>query len=301
MRLHTILCAVDLSEYSLAVLHYAAGLAQRYQSRLIVFHAVYSARDPIYGSALFERGGEQNERIAQAHDRITSWMAQYPLLWEAVVQAGEPVETAAGLAEELSADLVVAASHGLTGIRRILLGKVVERMARTMSQALLIVRRPQGIPAGDSQYPPLALNRILVGCNLRQDCLPALRYAANLARDWDAELDVLHAMESPVDESVVDPTLAPYSDVQRELETRLRERLAGFLPAGVPDSTRLNTWVVPGPGSDALLAWCRQEPPDLMVVGVRHHPKIKKVILGSTTEAMLRDAPCPVLVVPAHL
>jgi nucleotide-binding universal stress UspA family protein len=301
MQLRTILCAVDLSDRSLAVLRYAVGLAQRYRSRLLVFHAVYSARDQIYATTLFERGGEQTELMHQAREAIGSLMRGYELPWEPLVRPGEPVVTAARIAEEMDVDLVIAASRGLTGVKRILLGEVVERLARTVPRPLLLIRGHQRMPIDNIQTQPLVLKRIVAGCNLKQDSLPVLRHAAELARDWDAALDVVHAMESPLNDIAEESVAGPYSDVQRDLEAHLRDRLIRFVPPPASGSTKLSAAVLPGPPGEVLLSWCRRTPTDLVVVGVRHHSRVKKVILGSTTESMLRHAPCSVLVVPAHI
>jgi nucleotide-binding universal stress UspA family protein len=301
MQLRTILCAVDLSDLSQAALRYAGGLARRYRSRLVVFHAVYSAQDQLYATTLFERGGEQTELMSRAREAIASLMRGFELPWEPHVRSGEPVLTAARIAEEMDVDLVIAASRGLTGVKRVLLGEVVERLARTVPRPLLLVRGHPKMPIDNIRTHPLLLKRILVGCSLKQDCAPVLRHAADLARDWEAVLDVVHAMESPLEDKAEESVEGPYGDVQRDLEARLRDRLISLVPPPASDSAELNAAVLPGPPGEVLLSWCRRTAPDLVVVGVRHHSKVKKVILGSTTESMLRHAPCSVLTVPAHV
>jgi nucleotide-binding universal stress UspA family protein len=301
MQLRTILCAVDLSDLSQTALHYAGNLARRYRSRLLVFHAVYSAQDQIYATALFERGGEQTEMMRRARETIASLMRGFEYSWEPLVRSGEPIVTVARIAEEMDVDLVIAASHGLTGVKRVLLGQLLERLARTVPRALLIVREQPKVSIDNIHTRPLSLKRILTGCSLKQDCVPVLRHAAELARDWDAILDVVHAMESPIDETAEEAVEGPYGDIQRDLEARLRDRLISFAPSDASGSVRLNAAVLPGLPGEVLLSWCRRMPTDLVVVGVRHHSRLEKVILGSTTESMLRHAPCSVLTVPAHV
>ena len=209
--------------------------------------------------------------------------------------------TAARIAEEMDVDLVIAASRGLTGIKRVLLGQVIERLTRTVPRPLLIVRESSKVSIDNIHAQQLSLKRILAGCSLEQDCVPVLRHAADLTRDWDAVLNVVHAMESPFDEQAEEAVEGPYGDVQRDLEARLRDRLISFAPSDASGSVRLNAAVLPGLPGEVLLSWCRRTPTDLVVVGVRHHSRLEKVILGSTTESMLRHAPCPVLTVPVNV
>jgi nucleotide-binding universal stress UspA family protein len=301
MQLRTILCAVDLTDLSLTALCYAGNLARRYRSHLLVFHAVYSAQDQIYATTLFERGGEQAEMVRRARETIASLMRGFEFSWEPLVRSGEPIVTIARTAEEMDVDLVIAASRGLTGVKRVLLGQVLERLARAVPRPLLIVREHSKVSIDNIHTRPLSLKRILAACSLKQDCVPVFRHAADLARDWDAILNVVHAMESPFDEKAAQAVEGPYRDVQRDLEGRLRARLISLAPSDASGSVQLNAAVLPGLPGEVLLSWCRRTPTDLVVVGVRHHSRLEKIILGSTTESMLRHAPCSVLTVPAHV
>ncbi|MFO7497493.1 MAG: universal stress protein [Desulfobacterales bacterium] len=53
-----------------------------------------------------------------------------------------------------------------------------------------------------------------------------------------------------------------------------------------------------GPAPEILLDYLREVQADLAVVGVRARRRVKQFILGSTTEAALRHAPCAILTVP---
>jgi nucleotide-binding universal stress UspA family protein len=54
-----------------------------------------------------------------------------------------------------------------------------------------------------------------------------------------------------------------------------------------------------GTAAEILPDYIREVQADLAVVGVHACPRLKKLIIGSTTEAALRHAPCAVLTVPA--
>jgi len=59
---------------------------------------------------------------------------------ETVVEVGRPARTIVGVADEQDADHVVVGSHGRTGVARILLGSVAERVVRTAPVPVTVVR-----------------------------------------------------------------------------------------------------------------------------------------------------------------
>ena len=294
----TILCSIDLSTFSSAVLHFGSGLARQFGSRLLIFHAVYSADDQIYGTTLFEQGGELKERMADALAQIQALMKEYPIKWEPLVRVGEPVETLAQAARDADVDIVVAASHGLGGLKRMLLGRVIERMARVVNKPLLVVRGQKALQQPEVHFAPLLLKRILVGCSPTSPFQPALEWGSRIALGFDGTLIVLHAMESPASEDSPDSTEAPYTQIEQERQDRLRGRLEALIPRHNRLGPAHEVVLGQGVPGDAMLAHSQQKGSDLIVVGVRRQSGIRRVLIGSTTEAILRHAPCPVLVVP---
>jgi nucleotide-binding universal stress UspA family protein len=294
----TILCSVDFSTFSSAVLHFGSGLARQFGCRLFIFHAVYSANDQIYGTTLFEQGGEQKERIADALAKIQALMKECPIEWEPLVRVGEPVETLAQAARDADVDIVVAASHGLGGLKRMLLGRVIERMARMVNKPLLVVRGQKALRQPEVHFAPLLLKRILIGCSPTSHFQPALEWGSRIARGFGGTLIVLHAMESPASEDPPDSAEAPYTQIEQERQDRLRGRLEALIPKHDRLEPAVEFVLAPGVPADAMLAHSQQKSSDLIVVGVRRQSGIRRVLIGSTTEAVLRHAPCPVLVVP---
>ena len=297
-KLEKILCAIDFSEFTNLVLHYGIGLAQAFNARLLIFHTVYSPGDQFYETRLFERGGEHARLKAQAHDAIDRLMQTCPVPWESVVKSGDPVEEATRTARELDVDMVIAASRGFSGLKRMLVGTVVERMARSITRPLLVVRFGKKRPEPEGPVSPLKLTRIAVGSNFSADAEVAVQYAWYLACAVDARLELIHAMESPVDENLISPTQGPYQKVQDELQHRLRRLLIQQVQGPKREAGTVGARLATGLPGEVLLEYAKRNQPDMMVVGVRHHRAVGKFLVGSTTEALLRHAPCPVLVIP---
>jgi len=294
----TILCSIDLSTFSPAVLHFGCGLARQFGSRLLIFHAVYAANDQVHATTLFEQGGEQTERLTGALAKIRFLMKTCPIAWEPLVRVGEPVEALAQEAKDADVDMVVAASHGLGALQRMLLGRVIERMARMVNKPLLVVRGQEALRPPQTHFAPLRLERILAGCSPTPHLPPPLEWGWRIAREFAGKLTVLHAMESPPSEDPPDSSEISYTQIELERQKRLRGRLEEMIAKHDPPGPAHETVLAQGVPADALLAHSLQMGSDLIVVGVKRQSGIRRVLIGSTTEALLRHAPCPVLVVP---
>jgi len=67
---------------------------------------------------------------------------------ESVVRFGNPADQIVGVAEAEGMDLVVVGTHSRTGLRRMLLGSVAERVVREIPCSVLVVRTHGGSESG---------------------------------------------------------------------------------------------------------------------------------------------------------
>ena len=289
-----IVAAIDFSKYSTAVVHHAVGLSTRFDAKLFVFHAISFPRNEMYGTASNDRSISADDKASRASARIDTLMEKRNADWQQIIRFGDPVEEVARFAEETEADLVIAASHGISGWRRLLLGTVVERLARYLTRPLLVIRRArQPKIAGD-----LKLSRIVVSCDLTEGAATLLDYALKLATSFDAELHLVHAIEAPINASIMDPTAAPYGEVQNALQQRISDQLVTLIADRGNTAITIKPVVLPGLPYEEILEYASVHAADLIIVGVRKRQSVEKWLIGSTTEALLRHAVCPVYSVP---
>jgi nucleotide-binding universal stress UspA family protein len=149
---------------------------------------------------------------------------------------------------------------------------------------------------GDGVSDQTVINQIVVGCGFSPEFKSILEYAGRFAETWDARLHLLHALETPVNENLVHFSDGPYAKVQSDLTLKVQHRLKTFLKK---PSDRVQIKISQGNPGEALIRYARKNRMDLIAVGVRFHKTLEKMIIGSTTEAVLRHAHCPVLVVPS--
>ncbi|HSH29093.1 MAG TPA: TSUP family transporter [Thiohalobacter sp.] len=85
-------------------------------------------------------GPERRAEARQAVDRVVEHMRGEGTEVDGLVQEGVPAEVITGLARERNADLIVTGSHGRSGLERVLIGSVSERILNETPCAVLVVK-----------------------------------------------------------------------------------------------------------------------------------------------------------------
>jgi len=187
--------------------------------------------------------------------------------------AGQPIkDLIVREAEDLSADLIVMATHGLRGWRRAILGSVTEGVLRTGAAPVLSVSR-----LGDQPRQPAAVTKILCPINFTNVALDALDYAAHLAAGFGCELLVVH---------VIEQTEAREADIRKWIPPAVRERCT------------FREIIARGGPAERVLDCAEDLRADLLVIGAQHKAFRDATTVGATTERLVRFARLPVLSVP---
>ncbi|MCP3952178.1 MAG: universal stress protein [Desulfobacterales bacterium] len=294
-----ILCSTDLSDYSTPVLACGAEMAQRFDAQLIIFYTIASDDNCLYGPDVLDRTGKIERQAAKAHAEIKASMAPYQIAWEPVVVSGNPVDQICNVARDYNVDLAIAASHGFSGLKRVFMGSLVERMARLLPFPFLVLRFPGNNSKTDNRLP-LKFKRVVVGCNFSEESFSPMNLAVELGEAYKSTLHLLHAVETPLNEKTLEPIGGPYSKIQDDLLEKLKKKLTGLVPKYNRERCNIKPALIPGVPGEGLLTFSRSVAADLIIVGVLHRSTLGKILIGSTTEAALRHAPCPVLVVPGN-
>ena len=137
-----ILCPIDFDDNSIAALQYARDFAVKNDATLHVLHAVYAPlASPRFTLEPYEGLSEQPGKLAL--EKIAREHLQGRARYELAVRTGKPADVINQAAEDLNIDLIVMATHGKTGVTRLLLGSVAEHVVRTSKRPVLTVR-PEG-------------------------------------------------------------------------------------------------------------------------------------------------------------
>lgn len=294
-----ILCSIDLSDYSRPVIDCGAEMARRFGARLLIFYTIASDDNRLYGPDVLDRTGKLERLAAEAHTWIKTRMATYKVAWEPVVVSGSPVEQIRHVGLDRGVDLAIAASHGFSGFKRAFMGSIVERMARSLPFPFLVLRSPGNLSKASNPVS-VKFKRSVVGCNFSTEASALVSMAVKFGEAYEGTVHLLHAVETPLNERVVDSLGGPYTQVQGDLLEALKKQLAGLVPRYDKSRCTIQPALIPGVPGEGLLTFAASVDADLIIVGVLHRSTLGKILIGSTTEAALRHAACPVLVVPVN-
>ena len=144
LRFSNILCPVDLDQTSLAAVSVAAALARGHNATVHLLHVLPLAVEEAFSFGEIESAARTKlERIG--HQRL-----KVGTRYELLVVTGDPAFEVLQTAKRLGTDLIVMATHGRRGVRRLVLGSVAEHVVREAQCPVLTVK-PKAARSGASR------------------------------------------------------------------------------------------------------------------------------------------------------
>ncbi len=209
---------------------------------------------------------------------------------ERVVQGG-PKDEIARAAEAWPADLVVVGARGLGGVKGFLLGSVSETVARHVHCPVLVAKGR-----------PRALSSVLVATDGSDGANEAVRFLLSLPLAKTVRVRLLSVVEpAPYPASAPGMIRAQLRAMITQLERERRANVEKVLDRAAQELktklTRVTRSMPTGHPARALVAAAASFDADLVVVGARGLGGIKRLLLGSVSERVLREARCSVLIV----
>jgi nucleotide-binding universal stress UspA family protein len=290
----TILLATDFSKPALKAYRYAAALALGRKARLLVLNVLPTAMplDPEYPvHALYLK--QLHEESKAELEQFTRRAQQDGLRFETHQVPGDPSECIIDMADAEKAVLIVMGTHGRTGLDRVLLGSVAEKVVRQARCPVMTVRGTEA----DSQ--PVSGGLLPVGCFLVpidfSDCAQeAFEFAVSLAKPVGAVMRLIHAFDQPA--YPLDFSLFKVTD-EKALHARVRERLQELVTVLRDQGVSAEVVCHVGLPADIILAQARIIPGAMIVMGTHGRRGWQHLAMGSVAEHVVRHAACPVLTV----
>lgn len=226
--------------------------------------------------------------------RDAGWAGSTRVLW------GHPSEEIVRTATEVGSELIVVGSHGLTGIRRYILGSVSTRLAHYAPCSVLIVREPVAetgnAPTGDATAPQRL--RVLLAYDDSPSAKRAAGFCADLPLGEGVELTLLTVL----------PLVTLYRQDVRQRMSRLWQEKKRIAEEALERVAREVGWATPHVATElrespdvsgAIMEAAETLGSDLIVLGHKGRHHIERFLLGSVTDRVTGHAPCSVLVVRA--
>lgn len=142
------------------------------------------------------------------------------------------------------------------------------------------------------------IRRILAPTDFSEHARPALRYAVELAEKFGAELILLHVIPDAILAlpDAVMPAPVPMADLNALAQSG-REGLSNLIAAEKLEHLRPRAEVRVGSPATEILAAATDLRADLLCIATHGRTGLARIVMGSVAEAILREAPCPVLTV----
>ncbi len=301
VAINRILCAIDFSEHSRRALDHAVAIARWYEASVTALYVFSPAPAAAVapGMAMIEPivlTDVDRQRLRDDVWEFASAEMAPGVALDAVVREGFPATEIDAFAREMNADLVVLGTHGRSGVERLLLGSVAERVLRRVPCPVLTVpaRQPDAVPATAPVF-----KRIVCPIDFSEPSMLALEYALSLARESDACLTILHvasfSFEPPMFE-VQDPGMS-LAEFRRRTTADLEAKLRATVPADAGDYCRIDTMLTTGNAGKEVVRVAVERHADLIVMGVHGRGAVDLTLFGSTTHHVVRAASCPVLTI----
>ena len=143
------------------------------------------------------------------------------------------------------------------------------------------------------------MKTILAAIDFSKATASVIDAAAALATAVDARIVLLHVVQPLIINSDYGIALDKFHDTIASSEkyaTTHLARLRDDLKArGIP---QVKTVQISGPAQNGILEQAKNHTADFIVMGSHGHTAIYDLLIGSTTQQVLRKAPCPVMIVP---
>ena len=269
------------------VLMRAAEIALIHKATLTVLHVIEFPEDfelatPEVVRLQQEAKREAREMIKAAIDRTAPDVEKADILVEIGASAAALIKHC----ETFAPDLIVVRSHQRQSILAKLIGSTADRVIRGASAPVLIVKRPVKEP----------YQRALLATDGREGGAEALNYLANLLPDAALHIMQVVTILPQLKQSLISAGVgqAAIDSHRAALIRRAKENLKK-LANGVTGRAVTTRIATGGPGN-ALTNATRSPKTDLITVGPGRSSLLRRALIGSVTQQVIRDAACDVLV-----
>jgi nucleotide-binding universal stress UspA family protein len=278
-----ILLPTDFSRHSHAALKYAAAFARHGRGRVVVLN-VQDTKDSA------NRSGQLKELLS---DPLLKGVETEPVLVE-----GEPRIEIAREAIDHDIDVITVVMRERNRLSRAFGASIAEEIVAESPCAVLAIRPSQRdfIEYRGSETD-IRLKRVLLATNFRPSSVAAIQLATQISNQLGSELHAVYVIGDYFDQ-----ISAMFPEGGLAALTRLRsyvqERMGQLSRS---DGAGATTHITEGRPYQEIVKLAATLDADLIVIGTAVHGSLfgNSQVLGSEIERVIRNAPCPVLCVPA--
>jgi nucleotide-binding universal stress UspA family protein len=220
----------------------------------------------------------------------------------ASVEKGRAEEVIIEKAGRDKGTLIAMATHGRSGLGRWMLGSVAEKVLRATANSLLLVRAAEGVNANRE----VKLKNIVVLLDTSELAETIVPTAIELAKRLDLPVILTHVYSPPLSAyTAYYEAQDDYKPDYENLAAQLKDETRSYIAAKVQELKgkgfdKVSPLFLEGSAADEIIALARGEPESLFVMCTHGRTGIKRWVLGSVTEKVMRHSDAPLLVMRAQ-
>ena len=143
----------------------------------------------------------------------------------------------------------------------------------------------------------LTFKEIVVPTDFSEHSLRALDYAIGLAEKFRSQLELVYVIEAGLQSSDMTWTNVDYGEITKQHREAARKHMEGLVKDRVPSGVDINISILLGKSFVEIIRFADSVNADLIVMATQGHGGLSHFLLGSTTERVVRKAPCAVLTI----
>ncbi|KAA3613578.1 MAG: universal stress protein [Calditrichaeota bacterium] len=293
MKPSKILVPVDFSPFSDYATDYSIFLSQKYNSQISLFHVIVLYEADVDEEAhvkqleeIIKRKEENTNELFERHRQ--KFLTKSLEIDSEITRGISPANTILEYIDEHKFDLVLMGTHGRTGIKNWIYGSVTEKVVRLSKIPVMTIH---------SNPKSIQIDKILVPVDFSENSREGVKEAIKIAKDFEADIDFIHVVEQHLQTSFhvvgIESIYATNPDLKKITGSKLQE----FCNC---NDIEASYTVIEGTAHQTIADYSKDSGADLIVMSTRGYTGLDHLLIGSTTERVVRTASCPVLTVGRH-
>ncbi len=293
-----ILLPTDFSGYSNQAFEHALAWATSFGADIHMLHIVTVHNfDPFNPELGFPEQGMNDhlrESAERAMDKIAGSMQdEAPTITMETRTGFSPWNEIIDTAARIEADIIVMATHGRKGLQKLFLGSTTEKVVEHAACPVLLLR-----PRENEEMPEAGdVASILLPSDFSDEAGDAAPVAIALAKHFGAKLNLFHCVEQDVPPPYYAAGITSIFELNDDILAVSRKHLAELLTDDEADDVDHDFIIREGRSPLEIVAFAREAAVDLIVMATHGYSGFEQALLGSTTDRVIRNTPCPLLVI----
>lgn len=283
VHIENVLVPLDGSDFAEQALSLARPICLAFDAKmtLVFVHEQQQAPRlvPMATGTKEQANGKPDERLVYL-DQMSRQLRNDEFDVDTLVRSGPIVEGITELATDSRADVVVMSTHGRSGVARWLIGSVANRVVQLSDIPVLLTR-----PTGEWRSRWSQFKRLLVTLDGSESAEQVLPFVRTLASRYESEVLLLSVPE----ELDAEP-----------LDIQIREYLQDMAALLNDTGISAQAMVTGFDPSQTIVEVSEDEDVDLLVIATHGVGRMERLMVGSVADQIIRQAQCPVLLVPVH-